>query len=817
VRWLEKRTQACSGKLIKSLVVTAESRKSAMNTRNKTLKGSRLRWNTRIIWAIAWKDIMEALKNKNTLAVLLTALPMIFIYYYLPILGTRGEPPLVRVYDAGNSVLVARLENSDVLDLRTYPNEDRMKEALTSGEIPELGLVIPAGFDQELQAGGEAQLQGYVLNWVNQQDAEKLQRLVGDEIAFQLGQPVSIVLQDRVYLEPDSDGVGTSAGTSTVFVVCMVGLFLIPHLILEEKKTRTIEILMVSPASSGNMVAGKAIAGLFYCLLGASVALAFYHWLVIHWWLAILATIIGAFFVISCGLLLGSMIESREQLTLWSWIFIIPLFLPVFLSLMIGLVPDNIIAILRWIPTVVLMNLLRASFSAALPASTAYQLAWVAAWGCAVFLFVGWFMRRQDRQPAKPSVKAQIEETSSMPILDAGIRWLDSIKQQFSQARVVPQAEPVGIETFKVRDGDVPDGKRGAWRIIWAIASKDISATLRNKLALSILIGTTFLLATNSLLPLLLQIRNTPGAIVYDEGRSTIMRALAASDDLRLGIADSLEEMQAVVSGSSEPLLGLVVPDDFDRQAGSAEVIQLKAYAVHWADPEIISQRVAFFEEQLGQSTWGQVQIQVAEQPLYPSAKPDGQSFMSTITMVMILFTMGIALVPLLFVEERKSHTLEALLVSPARISDVVIGKALAGAFYCLLAAVVVLVFKYNLIVHWWVALLAVLLGAALAVAIGLLVGIISDSPATMGLSASLILLPILILTVVGSLPGINWSPYIESLINYLPPSALVKMLGLSLAGEIPLIQVWGNAAVILAGVLIVLGLVNWRLRLTDR
>jgi hypothetical protein len=42
-------------------------------------------------------------------------------------------------------------------------------------------------------------------------------------------------------------------------------------------------------------------------------------------------------------------------------------------------------------------------------------------------------------------------------------------------------------------------------------------------------------------------------------------------------------------------------------------------------------------------------------------------------------------------------------------------------------------------------------------------------------------------------------------------------MLGLSLAGEIPLIQVWGNAAVILAGVLIVLGLVDWRLRLTDR
>ncbi len=125
-----------------------------------TKKSSRLWAHARISWAIAWKDIVEAIKNKNTLAVLLTAIPMVFVYYYLPVLSARGELPLVRVYDAGELVLVARLENSDVLDLRTYSSEGQMKEALTSGDVPELALTIPAGFDQALEAGEEAQLAG---------------------------------------------------------------------------------------------------------------------------------------------------------------------------------------------------------------------------------------------------------------------------------------------------------------------------------------------------------------------------------------------------------------------------------------------------------------------------------------------------------------------------------------------------------------------------------------------------------------------------------------------------------------------------------
>jgi ABC-2 type transport system permease protein len=57
---------------------------------------------------------------------------------------------------------------------------------------------------------------------------------------------------------------------------------------------------------------------------------------------------------------------------------------------------------------------------------------------------------------------------------------------------------------------------------------------------------------------------------------------------------------------------------------------------------------------------------------------------------VTIMLTMGILLVPTLMLEEKQTRTMDALLVSPASISQVVIGKAIAGFFYILVTAAIV-------------------------------------------------------------------------------------------------------------------------------
>ncbi len=777
-----------------------------------------LRKHARIIGAISAKDLVEALKNKNTIAVILTAVVMVFIYRGLPLLETRGELPRVLVYDEGESVLVALLENSTAVEVRSYASEDKMKEVLRDRDTPMLGLIIPQDFDRRLETEAEVSLDGYVLSWVNGEQVQEIKSTAEAEIAYLVGAPVTILMEGNiVHLEPDSSGIGTTAAIALVFVVTMIGLTLIPHLMLEEKQAHTFEALLVSPANAADMVVGKAVVGLFYALLGASIALAVYSFLVVHWWLALLVAVFGALFTVSLGILLGTIVDLRGQLTLWAWVLIMPLFLPVFLSLMEGLVPDSLIAIFRFIPTTAMLNLLMTSFAAEIPlGSTLLKLGWIALWVVLVLVLDAWLVKRKSQQAAGAQSSSQKAVQQITPITTSGLRILTPLVTGWVRGRANPaidsQIAPELDSTSEEMRDDAPQGMRSL-KIIWAIAAKDIRATLTNKLALSIVLGSAMIILSNAALPLLLRVRDTPAAIVYDQGRSTIIRSLAASDDLRLGVVDSLEELQEIVSESPEVMIGIVIPAGFDELAGSTEQIELDGYAVHWGDSGEIEQRIAFFETQLGLATWGSVGIGLAPDRIYPMDEVGGQLIMTTMMYVFVILTLGIMLVPLLMVEERQNHTLEMLLVSPANIYQVISGKMVAGAFYGALAVAVVFLLTRYLVVHWWVALLAGLLSVLFTVSVGMLVGVLSDSPTTAGMWGSFFMVIMIGATLISGYDIVAWPPLVELILRYLPSTAMMKLLGMALLGEIVWSDLLVNSVVLFGSAALFFGFAIWTAR----
>jgi ABC-type transport system involved in multi-copper enzyme maturation permease subunit len=353
----------------------------------------------RIVWAIAAKDIGEALRNKNTISVLLSVLFIIVMYRALPALEQGNAPPNVLLYDAGESALVVALENSQAVELYTYNSAEDMKHYLANGQMPELGLVIPAGYDQALAAGDPVALQGYVLHWVDQGDILELERLVEGEATRLMGAPVSIqIAQERIYPWMDSGGVSVLTGLAIGFVALMTGMILPPHLMLEEKQAHTMDVLLVSPAGAAHVVIAKALTGLFYCFLALGVTFILNFSQIATWPLALLTAFVGSLFAVSLGLLLGTALENRQQLILWAWVLLIPMMMPMLLSLMDDLLPETWLRIFDWVPTVVMFRLFRASFSnrvdwiAELP-----QLAYVFVWALVVLLIVAWLVRRQDR------------------------------------------------------------------------------------------------------------------------------------------------------------------------------------------------------------------------------------------------------------------------------------------------------------------------------------------------------------------------------------------------------------------------------------
>jgi ABC-2 type transport system permease protein len=272
-----------------------------------------LREDLRIIWAITAKDMLDAVKSKTSLSVLLSALFMVVIYQVLPKWEHGSDLPTVLVYDAGAWDLLPALRRSPNLDVYTgYSSQEQLERKLVAGDIPELALTLPAGFDQSLARGEPLPLQGYVQHWVSDSDAASLKAKAEQEIARLAGKPVTIHLEGNlVYPSPDSGGRSYLASLAILVSITMIGVGLAPHLMIEEKQTRTLDALLVSPARSSHLVIAKALTGLSYCLIAATVVLAVNAGLVLHWGLAVAVVLLSSLFAVSLGLLLGSLVGAR--------------------------------------------------------------------------------------------------------------------------------------------------------------------------------------------------------------------------------------------------------------------------------------------------------------------------------------------------------------------------------------------------------------------------------------------------------------------------------------------------------------------------
>ncbi len=227
----------------------------------------------------------------------------------------------------------------------------------------------------------------------------EIQKLVEGEVERWAGRPAKVDLEGNiVYSLPNSFGFPVWGSLSILYVVIMIGVALTPHLILEEKRNKSMDALLVSPASSGQVVAGKALTGLFYCLTGAAIALALNAVLVTHWWLVILVIVLGSFFATALGLLLGTLFESRQQLTVWAMPVFAVLLLPVFIGILPELLPEVILKVFSFVPTVAMEKVIRTSFAGHyVPSQVGLQLLILSVYAVLILAAVRWALQRSDR------------------------------------------------------------------------------------------------------------------------------------------------------------------------------------------------------------------------------------------------------------------------------------------------------------------------------------------------------------------------------------------------------------------------------------
>ena len=349
-----------------------------------------------IIWAIGSKDLVDAFKNRTTLGIIVTALVFVVMYRFLPQFESMGELPRLALYDMGQSEWVAGWEVQSEFVVMEFASQDETERYVAGVSIPVLGLVLPENFDQAISSGGAVTLEGYIAHWIPEQDIEGTRSFFEGKLSEDVGQPLTVDLTP-VYSRSDSRGYPWMAGTALLFTLAMGGMYVIPHLMLEEKQTRTMDTLLVSPATYAELVAGKALAGGVLTGIAGVIVFVVNSILVQHWWVAILACVSGTIFVVAAGLLLGSFVESKQQMTFWGFLIMSIMLLPALLSTASRLLSDGVLAALRWTPSLSLLNLARSSFSEQVSfQSIGLDLAVVLGWAAVLYTLNIVVLRRRE-------------------------------------------------------------------------------------------------------------------------------------------------------------------------------------------------------------------------------------------------------------------------------------------------------------------------------------------------------------------------------------------------------------------------------------
>ncbi len=360
------------------------------------------------------------------------------------------------------------------------------------------------------------------------------------------------------------------------------------------------------------------------------------------------------------------------------------------------------------------------------------------------------------------------------------------------------------------------DKQRKTLRIIWAIAAKDIVDGIKNKTTITLILGMAMLMLSAQVLPLVIKLRDLPSVVVYDAGESHLIEELGASSDVELHQVTSQQALEETIGEATLSLLGLVIPAGDDQMTRTDGHLELEGYVAHSADPAEVAEQVDFLEARLTELAGQTVRIDIEGNTVFPQPDSDGQPFMVSVALVLATIIVGAFLVPFLMIEEKETHTMEALLVSPASYSEIVVGKALAGIVYCLSAAAIVFAFSQSMVNHWGLAILGAVCGSLFAVAVGLLMGVLFDNPATMSLWMGLVVIVLTVPVLLVNTMASSWPEILKTVLPWIPSVALGRLFRISFSADVPLAQVLPQLAVVLGSAGLILTLVVLRVRRMD-
>ena len=352
----------------------------------------------RVVSAITYKDLLDAIKNLYILFALLLPIGMSLLFGLIMPDQNADSRIALAVYAPTYSEVVAGLRQNEALRVTETGSA---QEALERAEEDAAALILPEGFDAAVRAGQQPEMTIYINRGHPQGEALFLRQVIEEQVWALVGGPTfpARITRNDVNVPARGESFEEFSVSQYLLILLLVmslamtGTFVVPTLLVEEKEKHTLVTLLVSPATTGEVVAGKALTGLIYSLLISGILLLINRSAVTHWGMTVVTVTAGMLFMVMIGLLMGGLFQTMNQVNSWSSIVMLLLMVP---SFSFPGMPEAVTRVYRLIPSDAFVRALRVALS-----GEGVQFAW---WGnllllgaMTLLLFGGvvWALRRE--------------------------------------------------------------------------------------------------------------------------------------------------------------------------------------------------------------------------------------------------------------------------------------------------------------------------------------------------------------------------------------------------------------------------------------
>ena len=209
---------------------------------------------------------------------------------------------------------------------------------------------------------------------------------------------------------------------------------------------------------------------------------------------------------------------------------------------------------------------------------------------------------------------------------------------------------------------------------------------------------------------------------IVDEGHSQLVVMAQELDSVTTKEYETVPNLkQATESGAVD--MGIALPENFDTLITQGETVVIEAYI--WGESLaknriILPATIADLARELGGQ---EVPVEIESITLGGEGSVPWNERLMPFLVLMAIFYGGLMLPSTSLIEEKQKRTFEALVISPASISEIFIAKATLGIVLSAFMGIAILLLNQVFGAHPLLLVMVLFLGAIMAVEFGLICG----------------------------------------------------------------------------------------------